>query len=176
MAFTRFEEGTNDFLHLVKVKVQATPFLSKGEDVSFDYAKEAFQNVCEEKIDGERKHYNDMFGGSNPDDVPVNELKFHHYTCLRTLKAYYDKQDVSKRDAECCFWSLYNDWDDFEEYKPEGGCTSDIDADELPVKDLQPCMYTYFRILGGYWCKQEDGLGLWETITVNGETGYTKKE
>ena len=69
---------------------------------------------------------------------------------------------------------LYTDWsDEIEDYEPEGGCASDIDADELPIKDLQPCMYTYFRILGGYWCEQDDGLGIPEIEEVDGRVGYT---
>ena len=91
------------------------------------------------------------------------------------MKAFYEKsEEVSKRDAECSFWMLFTDWkDEVDYYKPERGRASDIDADELPIKWLQPCMYTYFRILGGYWCARVDGLGFPELETVDGQVGYT---
>ena len=91
------------------------------------------------------------------------------------MKAFYEKsEEVSKRDAECSFWMLFTDWkDEVDYYEPEIGRFSDIDADELPIKWLQPCMYTYFRILGGYWCARVDGLGFPELETVDGQVGYT---
>ena len=168
--------------YIVQTKFNATPFLSKAGTISCDDAIEAFQCIYQRKIDDEREHYKvNMYRGeseSDPDDIPLLKLRSHHYRCLRALKAFCEKtEEVSKGDAECSFWMLYTDWsDEIEDYEPEGGCASDIDADELPIKDLQPCMYTYFRILGGYWCEQEDGLGIYEIETVDGETGYARKE
>ena len=153
--------------------------LSKTGSISCDEAFQAFQWIYEVKIDDEREHYKvNMYRGeseSNPDDIPLSKLRSHHYRCLRAMKAFYEKsEEVSKRDAECSFWMLFTDWkDEVDYYKPERGRASDIDADELPIKWLQPCMYTYFRILGGYWCARVDGLGFPELETVDGQVGYT---
>ena len=165
---------------LIHTKFNATPFLSKAGSISCDDATEAFQCIYEAKIDDKREHYkiNYIQGESDPDDIPLEKLRSHHYRCLRAMKAFWGKTEkVSKRDAECSFWMLFTDWkDEVDYYDPEGGCDSATDADELPIKDLQPCMYTYLRILGGYWCEQEDGLGIYEIETVDGETGYARKE
>ena len=153
--------------------------LSKTGSISCDEAFQAFQCIYKAKIDDEREHYKvNMYRGeseSNPDDIPLSKLRSHHYRCLRAMKAFYEKsEEVSKRDAECSFWMLFTDWkDEVDYYKPERGRASDIDADELPIKWLQPCMYTYFRILGGYWCARVDGLGFPELETVDGQVGYT---
>ena len=153
--------------------------LSKTGSMSCDEAFQAFQCIYKAKIDDEREHYKvNMYRGeseSNPDDIPLSKLRSHHYRCLRAMKAFYEKsEEVSKRDAECSFWMLFTDWkDEVDYYKPERGRASDIDADELPIKWLQPCMYTYFRILGGYWCARVDGLGFPELETVDGQVGYT---
>ena len=153
--------------------------LSKTGSISCDEAFQAFQWIYEVKIDDEREHYKvNMYRGeseSNPDDIPLSKLRSHHYRCLRAMKAFYEKsEEVSKRDAECSFWMLFTDWkDEVDYYEPEIGRFSDIDADELPIKWLQPCMYTYFRILGGYWCARVDGLGFPELETVDGQVGYT---
>ena len=164
--------------YIVKTKFNATPFLSKEGTISCDDAIEAFQCIYQRKIDDEREHYKvNMYRGeseSDPDDIPLLKLRSHHYRCLRALKAFCEKtEEVSKGDAECSFWMLYTDWsDEIEDYEPEGGCASDIDADKLPIKDLLPCMYTYFRILGGYWCEQDDGLGTPKIEEVDGQKGY----
>ena len=165
--------------YIIQAKFNATPFLSKAGTISCDDAIEAFQCIYQRKIDDEREHYKvNMYRGeseSDPDDIPLLKLRSHHYRCLRALKAFCEKtEEVSKGDAECSFWMLYTDWsDEIEDYEPEGGCASDIDADKLPIKDLLPCMYTYFRILGGYWCEQDDGLGIPEIEEVDGRVGYT---
>ena len=164
--------------YIIQAKFNATPFLSKEGTISCDDAIKAFQCIYQAKIDKEREHYKvNMYRGeseSDPDDIPLLKLRSHHYRCLRALKAFCEKtEEVSKGDAECSFWMLYTDWsDEIEDYEPEGGCASDIDADKLPIKDLLPCMYTYFRILGGYWCEQDDGLGTPKIEEVDGQKGY----
>ena len=173
------DKGSPMFMWLVKTKVNATMLLRKAGSISFDDAKKAYQSVDEVKLEEELQHYcgknQDYYG--DPGDQPLADIRPHHYRCLRTLKAFFNKTEkVSKIEAACSFWVLFNEWsDEIYEYAPEG-CGSNIDANELPIKDLQPCMYTYFRVLGGYWCKQEDGLGFWGITTVDGELGYKRNE
>ena len=120
--------------YIIQTKFNATPFLSKAGTISCDDAIKAFQCIHQAKIDKEREHYKvNMYRGeseSDPDDIPLSKLRSHHYRCLRALKAFYEKtEELSKGDAECSFWMLYTDWsDEIEDYEPEGGCASDIDA------------------------------------------------
>ena len=85
------------------------------------HAKEAFERLYDTMILDEYEHYMESYGEApDPSDLPTEELKEHHYTCLRILKdwfieevgkeAFDEKKIAIEREvASSHFWVLYND-------------------------------------------------------------------
>ena len=135
------------------------------------HAKEAFERLYDTMIVDEYEHYMESYEEApDPSDLPTEELKEHHYTCLRILKdwfieevgkeAFDEKKIAIEREvASSHFWVLYNDIE--KDHRMEYEC--DGDPDEIDIEDLEPCTYKDLRILVSYWEETEESQSQEET-------------
>ena len=126
------------------------------------HAKEAFERLYDTMILDEYEHYMESYGEApDPSDLPTEELKEHHYTCLRILKDWFieEVEGMDPDDASSHFYALYNDIE--KDHRTDYSCDnydsdeSDHDPDNIDIKYLQPCTYKDLRILVDYWEKIE---------------------